>query len=63
MAYFTKRYHPPGTSPGTLTQHENVTNAPLKILLSDYTDPDYHEQVLTRPGKRHDHLDTCTGRC
>lgn len=49
MAYFTKRYHPPGTSPGTLTQHENVTNAPLKILLSDYTDPDYHEQVLTRP--------------
>ena len=49
MAYFTKRYHPPGTSPGTLIKHKKVPGSALKIILSDYTDVDYHEQVLTRP--------------
>lgn len=49
MAYFTKRYHPPGTSPGTLAQHEYILRTPLKILLSDYTDFDYHEQTLLSP--------------
>lgn len=49
MAYFTKRYHPPGTSPGTLTQHDYEQRTPLKILLSDFTDTDYHEQILSGP--------------
>lgn len=49
MAYFTKRYHPPGTSPGTLLQHETLLPVPLRILLTDYTDSDYTEQVLDSP--------------
>ncbi len=36
MAYFTKRYHPPGTAPGTLTVDESVSAQPLKLLLMEY---------------------------
>ena len=36
MAYFTKRYHPPGTSPGTLTAHEAPVTHPLKLRLIEY---------------------------
>jgi len=49
MTYFTKRYHTPGTSPGTLIRHDKVERAPLKILLTDYTDSEYSEQLLTEP--------------
>jgi magnesium transporter len=49
MAYFTKRYHPPGTSPGTLLQYERLVPVPLSIVLTDYTDRDYIEQVLDSP--------------
>lgn len=49
MAYFTKRYHPPGTSPGTLTQHDTLTRAPLKIILTDYTNSEYAEEILASP--------------
>jgi len=49
MTYFTKRYHPPGTSPGTLFQHDKLLSVPLRILLTDYTDSDYVEQVLDSP--------------
>jgi magnesium transporter len=36
MAYFTKRYHPPGTAPGTLTAHEAHATRPLKLRLMEY---------------------------
>lgn len=49
MAYFTKRYHPPGTSPGTLTQRRVGPPVPLSILLMDYTDSDYREKSLATP--------------
>lgn len=46
MAYFPKRYHPPGTAPGTLHQGDSARGIPLKILLTDYTDDEFTELVL-----------------
>lgn len=37
MSYFTKRYHPPGTRPGTLTAAERPLSPP-RIRLIDYSD-------------------------
>jgi len=36
MAYFTKRYHPPGTAPGTLTAHEAHPTRPLRLRLMEF---------------------------
>lgn len=36
MAYFTKRYNPPGTAPGTLIAHSGATARPLKLRLMEY---------------------------
>jgi len=36
MAFFTKRYHPPGTTLGTLTEAPSTEAAPLQIRLIDY---------------------------
>ena len=36
MAFFTKRYHPPGTPPGTLVRSPTEKEAPLQIRLMDY---------------------------
>lgn len=36
MAFFNKRYHPPGTPPGTLVEIPNLEAAPLRIRLADY---------------------------
>jgi magnesium transporter len=48
MGLFVKRYHPPGTSPGTL--HEPPPEAaPLSLRLVDYTDTAYEERVLASP--------------
>jgi len=49
MTYFTKHYHPPGTSPGTLIQRDKQRRAPLTILLTYYTDSEYSERLLTEP--------------
>ena len=49
MTHYTKRYHPPGTPPGTLVMHETVQPAPLRIMVSDYTDRDYREKLLDTP--------------
>ena len=49
MTYFTKRYHPPGTSPGTLIRHAKVQRTPLSITLTHYTDSEYGEKVLNKP--------------
>jgi len=36
VAFFNKRYHPPGTAPGTLIEHPAAEFLPLKIHLIDY---------------------------
>ncbi len=36
MTYFTKRYHPPGTAPGTLVEDERLESRPLRLKLMDY---------------------------
>ena len=40
MAFFTKRFHPPGTPPGTLTDVSATKSAPLRIHLIDYNAAD-----------------------
>jgi magnesium transporter len=45
MKIFSKHYHPPGTSPGTLSE---ITSAvPLTINLIDYTDSQFYEKEIT----------------
>lgn len=44
MSYFTKRYHPPGTPPGTLTSE--TRGGPLTIHLIDYTAETFTELDL-----------------
>jgi magnesium transporter len=49
MAYFYKRYHPPGTPPGTLTEREGEAEAPsypLKVRLIDYTEAEFVEHEV-----------------
>jgi magnesium transporter len=46
MAYFGKRYHPPGTAPGTLIPSESTEVWPLSIRVMDY-DADYFEDAGT----------------
>ena len=36
MAFFTKRYHAPGTSPGTLRKHEEPAETPCQVRLVRY---------------------------
>jgi magnesium transporter len=43
MMPFLKRYHPPGTPPGTLARHEGVTPVPTRISLIDYDEHNWHE--------------------
>lgn len=49
MAIFPKRYHPPGTEPGTLSQEERIEAVPLRIFLTDYSSSDFTELVLVDP--------------
>lgn len=44
MAYFTKRYHPPGTPPGTLIEHPVPQTVPLRLHLIDFTADGMSEQ-------------------
>jgi len=46
MAYFSKRYHPPGTSPGTLQHAEKPSRSPLRIRMVDYTETEFLEREL-----------------
>ena len=60
MAYFPKRYHPPGTAPGTLHPGERIKGAPLRISLTDYTDSEFTELVLLDPEESRVYLDRDT---
>jgi len=44
MRVFPKRYHPPGTSPGTLL--ELTSEVPLSIRVIDYSDAQYDEREI-----------------
>jgi magnesium transporter len=46
MSYFTKQYHPPGTSPGTLTERVLPEAGELRISLIDYSETDFIEKQL-----------------
>lgn len=48
MTYFTKRYHPPGTPPGTLGAAD-ATVTPAVITVVDYSAERYHEEVVDSP--------------
>jgi len=48
MTYFTKQYHPPGTSPGTLTEREKPDSGEVKISLVDYNDTKLAEKTLSK---------------
>ncbi len=54
MSYFRKRYHSPGTAPGTLTEGEQA--AELKMTLVDYTSEEYMAQVIESPEECRPHL-------
>ena len=43
MALFTKRYHAPGTEPGTLVGQSLEAAKPLRILVADYSDSEITE--------------------
>ncbi|WP_246195038.1 CorA family divalent cation transporter [Allochromatium palmeri] len=45
MSHFTKRYHPPGTAPGTLVASDSAV--PLSIRLITYTDTHYAERTFS----------------
>ncbi len=46
MSYFTKKYHPPGTPPGTLTERVMPDAGELRISLIDYSESDFIEKQL-----------------
>jgi len=62
MAYFSKRYHPPGTPPGTLTEHATDITIPLTIHLIDYTEEEMIEKKLATASECREYLrrDTIT---
>ncbi len=46
MAYFIKRYHPPGTAPGTLERPAHEQQLPLTLSLLDYGSENLEERRL-----------------
>lgn len=57
MSYFTKRYHPPGTRPGTLTSTEGPPPIPPHLSLFDYTDSELEEIDEITPEECRPYLD------
>ncbi|WP_435684847.1 magnesium/cobalt transporter CorA [Sedimenticola selenatireducens] len=49
MSFFTKRYHPPGTRPGTLRISDKPYPTPPHITLIDYSDTELQETQDTTP--------------
>lgn len=45
MGYFDKRYHPPGTAPGTFTANEGLAQSPMSLHLLDYSPEHIHVQA------------------
>jgi magnesium transporter len=57
MEHFGKTYHPPGTPPGTLVEHEAVEPGGLTIHLVDYTASEFTERELVTPEECRPFLD------
>jgi magnesium transporter len=51
MTYFTKRYHEPGTPPGTLVQVEPSERRPYTLTLMDYTAQEWTERDIASPAE------------
>ena len=55
MTFFTKRYHPPGTPPGTLIESLAKPGQPLCIHLIDYNALDFfYRENVTTAGNKYD---------
>lgn len=57
MAYLFKRYHVPGTPPGTLNITAPEARIPLKMHLVDYTEQEYLEKELATAEECHEYLE------
>ncbi len=57
MGYFDKNYHPPGTSPGTLIEHQLVEPSQLTIRIIDYTATDFIDKELATPDECRPYLE------
>jgi magnesium transporter len=57
MSYFAKRYHPPGTRPGTLAVAGAPAPVPPKLHLIDYTDTEWEEIEGVNPEACRAYLD------
>ena len=57
MQYFDKTYHPPGTAPGTLVDHDNASLENATIHLIDYTSNDFIEKQLNNAEECQSFLD------
>lgn len=44
MGFFSKRYHPPGTAPGTLTAEPPASPGPTRIRIVEY-DTEHYEEI------------------
>jgi magnesium transporter len=60
MTRFLKRYHPPGTPPGTLVAHERATPVPAHTSMIDYDEHNWHEIVDIVPNECKSYLDKPT---
>ena len=60
MSYFTKRYHPPGTRPGTLATVGEEVPVPPRISLIDYSDSELIESAEIAPEECRGYLDKLT---
>lgn len=60
MSYFTKRYHPPGTKPGTLMLDGLPTPTPPRLSLIDYSDTHFEEITEIAPEACRAYLDRPT---
>ncbi|WP_246499842.1 CorA family divalent cation transporter [Thiothrix unzii] len=49
METFGKRYHPPGTPPGTLSRHGTETASATRISLLEYSDSQFSETLSPTP--------------
>lgn len=47
MEFFAKKYHPPGTSPGTLSQSGRGDSPAYSLSLIDYSKTEFTEQAIT----------------
>ena len=57
MAHFIKRYHPPGTAPGTLQPRPEAEAGQVVIRLMDYDAQEVREHTITRAEECRPYLD------